>query len=61
MSNKTKISESQIVQGVLQLIIFIVPFTSLELSQAQMQAAAALAGMIAMFTWNQRRKQKAES
>lgn len=58
MPKKTKISESQIVQGVLQLLIFIIPFTSIEMTSAQMQAAAGLAGFIAVFAWNQRRKQK---
>ena len=60
MSNKTGMSESQIAQGVLQALIFIIPFTSLVLSPEQMQAAAALSGSFAMFAWNQRRKQKAE-
>jgi len=60
-ANKTGISESQIVQGVLQLLIFVIPFTSLALTSAQMQAAAALSGAIAMFAFNQRRKQKVES
>lgn len=60
MKNKTKISESQIVQGLLQLLIFIIPFTSIVMTPGQMQAAAALGGMIAVFAWNQRRKQKAE-
>ncbi len=58
MPNKTIISESQIVQAVLQALIFIIPFTSIVLSPAQMQAAAGLSGMIAMFAWNQRRRQK---
>jgi len=55
---KTKISESQVVQFVLQFLMFIIPFTSIQMTPAQMQAAAALAGMIAAFTWNQRRKDK---
>lgn len=58
-ANKTGQSESQIAQGVLQLLIFIVPFTSIVLSPAQMQAASLLAASIAMFAWNARRKQKA--
>ena len=60
MPKKTKISESQIVQGLLQLLIFIIPFTSIVMTPDQMQAAASLSGLIAVFAWNQRRKQKAE-
>lgn len=60
MPKKTIISESQIVQGILQLFIFIIPFTSIVMTPEQMQAAAALAGFIAVFAWNQRRKHKAE-
>lgn len=55
---KTKISESQAIQFALQLMIFILPFTSFEFTAAQIQAAAFIAGSIAAFTWNQRRKDK---
>ncbi len=58
--NKTKISESQVMQFVLQLLMFVIPFTSIQMTPEQMQAAAGIAGMIAVFTWNQRRKQKAD-
>jgi len=60
-ANKTGISESQLVQGVLQALILIVPFFGVEMTIEQMQAAATLAGMIAAFTWAQRRKQKVKS
>ncbi len=56
---KTKITESQIVQFILQGLIFIIPFTAIELTQAQMQAAAGLGGAIAIFAIRQRSKMKA--
>jgi len=55
---ETKITESQIVQVILQLLIFIIPFTAIELTQAQMQAAAGLGGAIAIFAIRQRHKMK---
>lgn len=55
---KTKITESQVVQVILQVLIFIIPFTAIELSQAQMQAAAGLGGAIAIFAIRQRSKMK---
>lgn len=57
---KTKITESQIVQFILQALVFIIPFTTIELTQAQMQAAAGLGGFLAMFAIRQRMKMKAE-
>ncbi len=56
--NKTKISESQIAQFILQGLIFAIPFTSIEMTQAQMQAGAGLGAAIAVFCYRQRYKQK---
>ena len=55
---ETKISESQIAQFLLQGLIFIVPFTSIEMTQAQMQAGAGLGAAIALFCYRQRQKHK---
>jgi hypothetical protein len=55
---ETKITESQVVQVILQLLIFIIPFTAIELTQAQMQAAAGLGGVIAIFAIRRRHKMK---
>jgi len=55
---ETKITESQVVQVILQLLIFIIPFTAIELTQAQMQAAAGLGGVIAIFAIRQRHEMK---
>ncbi len=58
--NKTGITESQIAQFILQALVFVIPFTAVEMSQAQMQAASGIAATIAVFAFNQRRKQKKE-
>ncbi len=58
MPNKTGITESQIAQFVLQALVFVIPFTAVEMSQAQMQAASGIAATLAVFAFNQRRKQK---
>ena len=58
MPNKTNISESQIVQFILQALIFGLPFTGIILDPAQVQALAGIAGTIAFFAWSQRQRQK---
>jgi len=58
MPNKTGITESQITQFVLQLLIIFSPYFAFTLTQGQMQAFAGVSGTIAVFAFNQRRKQK---
>ena len=57
---KTGISESQIAQFVLQALVVAIPFTPIEMSQAQMQAASCISATIAVFAFAQWQKQKAK-
>ena len=58
---KTKISESQIAAFLLNIILFSLPFFDVVLTMAQMQSGSAVLAGVAVFAWNQRRKDKSDA
>lgn len=58
---QTKISESQIAAFLLNVILFTLPFFDVVLTMAQMQSGSAVLAGVAVFAWNQRRKDKKDA
>lgn len=59
MHNKTNISESQIAAFILNFLVVVSPFFDSTMTTTQTQSLSALLAAIAVFAWNQRRKDKA--
>ena len=58
---QTKISESQIAAFLLNVILFSLPFFDVVLTMVQMEAGSAVLAGVAVFAWNQSRKDKSDA